>query len=143
VELMETALRVALKNTDKLLDLNSADPKTNLLYKVVAAVADAAQNGPDPRHLMDRDVFTEIVRRILPVVSANIEPLLGGNVQPVKDAVLTALRLAGSALENRINGANLPQLVEGLLRGILLKDLSLDDVDAVATTADGLLRLAA
>ncbi len=57
VELMEIALRVALKNTDKLLDLDSADPKTNLLYKVVAAVADAAQSGSDPRHLMDRDVF--------------------------------------------------------------------------------------
>jgi hypothetical protein len=143
VGLVETALGVTLKNIDKLLDLHSSDPRTNALYKILAAVADAAQSGLDLRHLLDRDVFLETVRHILPVASANIEPLLGGDAQLVEDVVLAALRLASGPLANRINGANLPRLVEGLLRDVLLRELPLNDADALVTAADGLLRLAA
>lgn len=143
VGVVEAAMSVALRNLDKLLDLDSTDPRTNVLCRVLAGVADAAQSGLDTRRLLDRRVFLEIVQRILPIVSANIGPLLNGDAELVKGAVLAVLRLADGPLGNRINGANLPQLLEGVLLRVLTQDISLDDTDAIATTADQLLRLAA
>lgn len=143
VELIESTLRVALKNRDKLLDLGSDDPKTNALFTVLAGLADAALNGGDVRQLMDRDVFLETAQRILPVASANLDALLGGDTQLVKKVALAALRLSSGTLQNRINGENLPPLIAGMLRRVLQQELSLSDAGAIANAADQLLRLAA
>jgi hypothetical protein len=143
VALIESTLRVAVKNANKLLDLHSSDPKTNALFAILAQLAEAATSGADVRHLLDRNTFLDVARRILPVVSANLDPLLGANASLVKNAVLTVLQLAGGTLQNRINGENLPVLAAGLLRGLLLKDLNINDTNAIAAAADQLLRLAA
>jgi len=143
VELIESTLRVALKNRDKLLNLASSDPETNALFTVLAALADAALSAGDVRKLMDRDVFLATAQRVLPLVSANLDAVLGGDAQLVKGAVLAALQLSSGTLQNRINGENLPSLIEGLLRSVLQQQLSLTDAPAVANAADQLLRLAA
>jgi hypothetical protein len=143
VELLETAVQVTLKNVDKLLDRKSEDPKTNPLFKVLAAVVDGIQRAGDVRHLADREVFLDLARRVLPVVSANMAPLPGGDEQAIAGVVAVALQLAQGPLDIRINGATLPKLVEGLLRSVLSKDVSLTDAQAIAAAADSLLRLAA
>jgi hypothetical protein len=142
VDLIESTLHVALKNSDKLLDSTSIDPQTNLLFTVLAALSQAARSGDDARKLIGRDVFLETAQRILPIVSANLDPLLGGDAEIVKQAVQAALELSTGTFENRINGANLPPLIAGLLRRALQRELSLSDHASVENAADLLLRMA-
>jgi hypothetical protein len=141
--LIESSMRVALQNADKLLDLDSADPKTNVLHAILAQLAEAAASGADVRMLLDRRTFLEIARHILPVVSANVGPILAAQKLAVQTVVRSALQLASGVFENRINRETLPILVAGLLRSVLLNDLNITDADAVATVADEILRLAA
>ncbi len=60
LELLQTALRVSVRNADKLLDLDSEDPKTNLLFRVTQEIAEAALEAPDTRMLLSREVFGQI-----------------------------------------------------------------------------------
>ena len=57
LELVQTALRVSVRNADKLLDLDSEDPKTNLLFRVTQEIAEAALEAPNTRMLLSREVF--------------------------------------------------------------------------------------
>jgi hypothetical protein len=144
VRIVRGAIHVAVLNADKLLDLDDASPATNLLFKVLREVVAVLEDeAVDVRNLVTRDVFVEIVERVLPLVSANLEPLLDGAEGLVGDTVREALDLASDALQNRTNGANLPILIEGLLRKVLWGELNLDDESAVLNTATTVLRAAA
>ena len=133
LELVRIALRVAVKNADQLLNLEKASPKTNVLFQAMRQVAEAVLAG-DSRKIVSRDVFIELIDRVLPVVSANLQPLLDGE-NAVSATIGKALALAADVLETRINGANLPTLVEELLRLVLRGELNLDESTALERSA--------
>jgi hypothetical protein len=133
--LVRTALPVALRNLDRLVDLKATDPATNLLFKVVAAVGGAALGERDRRRLLDRDVFVETVRVVLPTVSAHLDALPDGQAEVVEAVLSAALDLSTAELEGRINGDTLPGLVDHLLRARLRGELALDDRAAVVEAA--------
>jgi hypothetical protein len=143
IELVRVSLQVAVRNADKLIDLDSADTRTNVLFQVIQQLATAVIEQGDPRKIVTRDVFVEIVRRVLPVVSANLDPLLAGTSQPVADTVRTVLAVASGALQNQINGANLPVLMEQMLRAVLARELNVAETVAVERTAREILKAAA
>jgi hypothetical protein len=142
VELMETALRVTVRNAEKLLDLDSEDPRTNALFRILQQLAQGLVESRDPRRLVTREVFVDIAKGVLPVASANLDPLLGGVDEPIKRTVEIALTLASGALEGRINGDNLPVLIEQLLREASWEELDLGNDAAVAEAATRILRAA-
>ena len=141
VELVRIAVGVAVQNADKLLDLESLSPRENMLFAVLHQTVTGMENG-DARGLVGRDVFLELVDRILPVASANLELLLDDAAKLVQETVRTALELAHGELENRINGLNLPILIEGLLLEVLWDELNLDEATAVLLSATEILRAA-
>ncbi|HYC55614.1 MAG TPA: hypothetical protein VEL28_11845 [Candidatus Binatia bacterium] len=143
IDLAEAALLVTVKNADKLLHLEKDDPTTNVLYSVLAAVAGALADPGANARLVDRDTFVAIGASILPVVSNNLDRILGTDATVVRDTVAAALQLGTGELANRINAGNFPILVEDLLRDVLLGDLAPNDRAAVAEAAAELLRLAA
>jgi hypothetical protein len=142
IELLHVAITVALQNVDKLLDLDSTNPRTNLLFDVLKQAIAAIHPTNDTRGLVGRDVFLDIVERILPIVSANLEAILNGAPTVIKDTVAKALELAPGVLENRINGANLPVLIEQLLLRVLWEELNLAEDTAVVREATAILRAA-
>lgn len=135
--LVQAALKTGLLNADKLLDLDTTKVSTNILYQVIKDAADAVSQHPDPRRLVSREVFVTTVTGILPIVSANLDPLLGKRVkEPVKATVRIILDQASSgALENFVNGANLAPLIEQMLLKVLREELATSDTAAVITTA--------
>jgi len=133
LELVRIALRVAVKNADQLLNLEKASPKTNVLFQAMRQVVEAVLAG-DSRKIVSREVFIELIDRVLPVVSANLQPLLDGE-NAVSATIGKALALAADVLETRINGANLPTLVEELLRLVLRGELNLDESTALERSA--------
>ena len=141
IELVHIALQVAVSNADKLVNLESAKPETNVLFKAIQQVTLAVTEQGDPRKIVTRDVFVEIIRRVLPVVSANLDLLLDGG-KPVADTVRAVLAFAGDTFKNRINGANLPLLIEQLLRLVLQRELNLAENTAVEKAVTEILRMA-
>jgi hypothetical protein len=138
--LVQSALRTGVLNADKLLDLNTTNVSTNVLFQVTQQAAAAVLEHKDPRRLASRDVFKEIVERILPVVSANLGGLLEGKTKlPVKATVSMALDLASDQLQNRVNGANLPAFVAEFLTQVLRDEVVLTEVASVAKTATAIL----
>jgi len=133
LELVRIALRVAVKNADQLLNLDTANPKTNLLFQAIQQAAEAVLAG-DCRKIVSREVFIELIDRLLPVVSANLQPLLDGKTA-VSATIRKALALADDVLKSRINGENLPVLVEELLRLVLRGELNLDEPTALERSA--------
>jgi hypothetical protein len=142
VELVRLSLRVAVQNAGKLIDTSSTNPKTNVLFQILSELVAAIDRDKDPRQLVTREVFLEIARRVLSVASANLETILEERARPVEETVRIALALARGALENRINGANLPVLIEQLLRQVLWKELSLGEANAVELAARRVLQAA-
>lgn len=144
LRLMRGAIRVTILNADKLIDPSKPGTKNNLLFKVLNEVASVIKDEDnDPRGIVTREVFLEIVGRVLPVVSANVEPLLDDDASVVGQTIMTALELASGVFENRTNGANLPILIEGLLRKALWGELDLEEQDDVKIAAKEMLRAAA
>lgn len=139
LELIRIVLPVAVHNASGLLDLKEANPRTNLLFVALSQIADTVAKTEDPRNLVSREVFLEIVRRILPLVSANLDALTG---KPISETLSNVLALASGPLQSRINGANLPVLVEGLLRQVFQQTLSLAESTAVQVAAQRLLQAA-
>ena len=130
VTLVEIALKTAAKNADKLLDLNTMSTRNNVLFKAIQQTVDAIVETGDSRKLLSRDVFLDLVERILPIVSANLDGLIEAP-EAVQDAVGTALQLANGSLEGRINGENLPELTAELLIEVLWEELDLTESTAV------------
>ena len=141
-ELTHTVLTITLKNRDKLLDLQSPDPRTNLVFKTLVALASEAGSGRDSRRLLDREVFLATATRVLRAVSDDFDPNQPVGPGLVGEAMAAALVLATGTLRHRINGGNLPLLTDGLLRPALLGELRLTDSQAVEATALQLLRAA-
>lgn len=142
LRLVRTGLRVTVNNADVLVDTHSANPTTNLLFGILQQVVSTVGATEDPRHLINREVFGEIIERVLPLASANIEKLLGDEPKLVAESLAVALALAQKTLSHRIDGANLPPLVAGLLVRALWAELDLDDAEAVRTAALVILRAA-
>ncbi len=143
VSLLDTAIEVAVLNADKLIDFGDPNTAGNLLFKIVQQVAMVIEDeSKDPRGLVTRQVFLEIVERVLPLTSANLEILIAGKENSVRDVVQKTLELAEGILENRTNGATLPVLVEELLRRVLWGELDLDAPDEVTLAAREILRRA-
>ncbi len=144
VTLVQTALQVGLQNADKLLKLDTTKVRDNILYQVIKEAADAVTLDSDPRRLMSREVFVHTITGILPVVSANLGPLLGNKIkEPVKNTISTLLTLAasGQPLENLVNGANLAPLIEEILLQVLREELDVRDTAAVIDTARIILKI--
>ncbi len=134
--LVQSMIQTGVLNADKLLDLDTSKVSTNILFQITKQAADAVLEHPDKRRLVSRDVFVAIVTRILPVVSANLDDLLGNSTkQPVKATVSAALDLASDKLQNRVNGSNLPILSEELLIQVLQDQLTLSETASVINTA--------
>ena len=142
LELLREALKVGVLNADKLFDLDTEDPEVNLLYRITQEIASAVLEAEDSRNLLSRDVFVGIVSRVLPVASANLGPVIETRDPVIGRTVTLALELAEDVLENRINGANLPALIAGLLIQVLWEELDLDDGEAVLMAANTILRAA-
>jgi len=142
VQLVQLALTVAVQNADQLIDTKSASPTTNLLYNLLKQVVTAVTTVKDPRQLVSRDVFVEIVRRVLATASANVEVLVGDQPKAVQDTVTATLELASDALAKRINGANLPLLIEQLLHQVLWGELDLREQNALEQAALRVLKTA-
>jgi hypothetical protein len=135
VELVRLSLRVAVHNAGKLIDTSSSNPRTNLLFQMLRELVAAIDLDGHPRQLVSREVFLEIARRVLPLASANLETMVEDRVKPIEETIRVALELGGGALQNRINGANLPVLIEQLLRQVLWKELNLTEATAVELAA--------
>jgi hypothetical protein len=140
LKLVRATLAVVVNNADQLVDTTSASPATNLLFDLLKQVVSTLAKADDPRHLVNRDVFIAILERVLPLVSANLEPVLGNQPKIVSAALTVALELAQDTLAHRVNGANLPLLVEGLLHEALWSNLKLEDAQAVEAAALAILR---
>jgi hypothetical protein len=141
IQLTQVALRVTLQNADKLINTEKLSPATNLLYQILEQVVSTLTEEKDPRNLITREVFAEIVERILPVVSANLESL-GSEPKLVATAIASGLELARGALAGRINGDNLAPLIEELLTRALWSELSLDEKPDLKVAALEILRAA-
>jgi hypothetical protein len=134
--LVRSAVSTGVLNADKLLKLDTSNVRDNVLFQVTQQAAEAVLAHPDPRRLMSRDVFVATVTGILPVVSANLDGLLGSSVKkPVRATLTAALDLASDTLQNRVNGATLPVLVEKLLLQVLQEELSPADSAALLSSA--------
>lgn len=142
VELVRIALGVAVQNADKLVDTKSASPATNLLFELLKQVVTAVTTAKDPRQLISRDVFVDIVRRVLTTASANLEVLVGGQPKAVQETVTAVLGLASGVLENRVNGANLPLLIQQVLLQVLWEELNLREQTALEQAALRILKAA-
>lgn len=127
VELVQVLVPVVANNAEKLLDSDSTAPHANVLLKALQQIVRTVLERGDTRKLVTRQVFLEIVERVLPLVSANIDAMAG---KPVAEGVNVALELAEGALQNQINGENLPRLVEALLRAVLAGELNVSNLAA-------------
>jgi len=141
VMLVEIVMQTAAKNAEKLLNLDTTNTRDNVLFAVIQQTVDAILDKGDPRQLLNREVFLTLAERILPVVSANLAGL-DEAPQAVQDAVGVALGLAQGELKGRINGANLPTLIVGLLTEVLWKELDLTETTAVLRSATEALKAA-
>jgi len=142
VELVQIALAVAVKNADKLIDADSANPGTNLLFGLLKQIVTAVTEAKDPRQLLSREVFVNIVRRVLETASANLQVLVGDQPKAVQATVAAALELAAGPLDARVNGANLPVLIQQLLHQVLWEELDLAEKKALEQAALRILKAA-
>ena len=141
VQLVKSALPVAIRNADKLLNLESADPATNGLFKVIEQIQSGISGGGDKRKLVGVEVFLEIAQYVLPIASAHTDVFAAATrIRPIEATVAKALELANTTFANRINGANLPGLIGELLHSVLDDNLSLDETNAVETATLRILR---
>jgi hypothetical protein len=126
IQLTQVALMATLRNVDRLIDANTLSPASNLLYRILQQIVATLNAAEDPRQLISRSIVQEIVERVLPVASANLE-LLDAKPKLVAETIAAAIGLAEGILANRINGANLAVLIERLLTLVLWDELDLDD----------------
>lgn len=142
VELVQIALAVTVQNADKLVDTKSTSPTTNLLFSLLKQIVTAVTEASDPRQLLSRAVFVDIVRRVLATASANLQVLVGSQPKAVQGTVAAALELASGALANQVNGANLPLLIQQLLHQVLWEELDLAEKKALEQAALRILKAA-
>jgi hypothetical protein len=146
LELTKTAASMALLNAGQLLDLGQITPKKNLLFKIsqaaISGIAGAkTTHDNDNRQLLNRVVVLDILQRVLTVSSANAGPFLEDSKdQRIAQTIIGVVGLANGDLKGRINGANLPILIEKILIPVLWDELKPDNKLAFAQSAHTLLR---
>lgn len=143
VEILRGAIQVTVNNVDLLLDLNTNDPRQNLLFKFIQQAAEAVRETEDPRQILSREVFEEIILGILPLVSSNIDAFLPDEAAKVATTIRVALALSAGPLKHFINGDNLPVLVERLLWSAIWSQMDLNDTIGVKKAALNILKEAA
>jgi hypothetical protein len=141
VQLIQVALRVTLQNAGELVDIETLSPATNRLYQILQQVVGSVAAENDPRHLITREVFREIVEKVLPLASANLDALKG-KPKLVAVTIGAALQLARGSLAGRINGANLAALIEGLVARACWDRLDPGDAAKLRLAALDILRAA-
>lgn len=142
LELLKITLNTAVFNADKLLKLDSQSVGTNIVFKVLQQISTAVLEHSDPRQLVSRSVFLMIVEKALPVVSSNLDGILEGGDQQIKAVISKVLDLANDTLDNRVNGANLPDLAEAFLKRVLRGELNLNEDGATLNAATEILNAA-
>ena len=141
VLLVKIALRAAAKNAHELLDLDTTNTRDNVLFQVIQQVVAAVEASGDVANIVNREVFLDIARRVLPTVSANLAGLADAP-KAVQDAIAAALKLADDALAGRINGENLTDVIIKLLGEVLWNELDLSEAGAVLRSATQALKAA-
>lgn len=139
--LVQIGLATVVRNAD-VLDLGDADPKTNLLFRAIHEVAAAVLAEDGHRRLIGRQGFADLIEVVLPVVSANLEPLRATNDPIIQRTVAQALQLANGALRGRTDGGNIVPLIHGLLAAVLWGDLDPADSTHARDVALDILRAA-
>jgi hypothetical protein len=142
LSLVDVALETVMKNRDRLLDVSSFSPTNNFLYATRDYVMKVSAEHEDKRELLSESVIIDIVGKVLRVASANSEALVGNATPIVRTAASTALDLAEGALAGRINGDNLPKVVEGLLIQLAWDELHPEEAQALQNAATLILRAA-
>jgi hypothetical protein len=142
-QLVRIALGAAVQNAGSLLDLEHDDPKTNPLFRALREVVTAVVTTDDARRLVNRQGFVDLVAQVLPVVSANLGPMVAQQDSLVQRTVAQALQLANGALRGRIDGRNLPLLVHGLLVEVFWDELDVANKEQTVRAATRILRAAA
>jgi hypothetical protein len=132
--LTQVALQVTLRNVDQLINVDTLSPSTNTLYRILQQILATLSTAEDPRRLITRTVVQEIVERVLPIVSANLEAL-DAKPKLVAATIAATLELAGGALAGRVDGANLAVLIERLLILTLWDELDPDDAQKIKEAA--------
>ena len=131
VSLVEDVMNIALMNADKLLDISTDDPQTNLLYQIIQSTVSMIIDADDPRHLLNKKVIHAVIINILEIASNNIDVIAVDQQQIIKDAIRQVISIASDALEDKINGSNLPTLIAAILKDGIYNDLDLNDDGAV------------
>jgi hypothetical protein len=131
--LLQTAIRTAGQNVDKLLDLKDQNPATNLLCNMLQALTEGFSEVKGLDALFTREIFADTACRVIIAVSNNLGFVTGG--KDVIPGLITKLMTltAGDDIRKRLNSGNFPAVFEGLLRQVLLGKL--DPADAGAVTA--------
>jgi len=138
LEIIESALQHSTRNLYGLIDSDHTDPASNLLFHILAQLVDAASSADDPRRLLGRQVFVEVVEQVLAAASMYSDALFEARSPVVEESLEQLLGLAAET-ETRINGSNLPGLTARLLVARLRHELDVRDDEAVAEWLEGLL----
>lgn len=139
IRITEVALRVALNNADLLIDTSKLSPATNRLYKILRDVVVTLSNEKDPRKLLTRPVFLDVVERVLPLIASNVAAL-DKSPKIMGDVITSVLALARGELSGRIDGANLGRLIEGILHRVIWETLDLSDAVKLREAAVSILQ---
>lgn len=134
IQITEIALRVALNNADTLIDTSKLNPSTNRLYKILRDVVITLSTEKDPRKLLTRPVFLDVVGRVLPLISSNVAAL-DKSPKIIGEVIAGVLALSRGELEGRIDGANLGFLIEEVLRRVVWDKLDMADAVKLRDTA--------
>jgi hypothetical protein len=131
VKLLGVSLQAFAKNPDRLLDLNTQDPKQNIMAQVLTSVCTAAAKNLDDggRNLLTGDTLIQLMDAALATVSKNTE---GFKKEPeIVTMVMDRLLFAAShSLANDLDAANLLLVFTPILRQALRGREALDVSDA-------------
>lgn len=143
LRLVEVATDTALRNADRLVDLDTATTRTNRLFVISQAVVKGFVDSKesDARGLLTKAVFLDLMKGVLGAVSANLDGLVADpEARFVSTSIAHAVELANGDLQGRINGEVLPRLVERILVAVLWDGLDLNEPRSVRQHAERMLR---
>jgi hypothetical protein len=127
LDLFNSILQISLTNTDNFIDLNTESTSENLLYKVIHTTVQAMQESPDSRGLLTKKVKRKTLTAIIKTASSNIHIVKDPELKNLKTTIQKSIEVSSSeTLKTRINGNNLPLLIQS----ILTEDESILNVDS-------------
>jgi len=125
--LLQTAIRTAGQNIDKLLKLGTQNPADNLLCRILQALTEGfkAQGLPE-------EMFADTACRVIVTASNNLGFVTGGKPDVIPGLITKLMTLtAGQEIWNRLNSGNSPAVFEGLLRRVFFDNLDLENAGDV------------